>query len=48
MRYALTLEHLLEPGLSTPSRKLPAVVRQDLSGSSPLSYGPLYHFQHSL
>jgi hypothetical protein len=48
VRYALSLEHLLELGLTTPGGELAAVVRQDLPGSSPLAYGTLDHFKHSL
>jgi hypothetical protein len=48
VRYALTLEHLLELGLATPGSKLTAVVRQDLTGRSPLAYGALDYFEHSL
>jgi hypothetical protein len=48
MRYALTLEHLLELGLATPGGKLTAVVRQDLTRGSPLAYGALDHLEHGL
>jgi hypothetical protein len=41
MQYALSLEHLLELGLATPSGELAAIVRQDLPGSSPLAYSTL-------
>jgi hypothetical protein len=48
VRYALTFENLLELSLTTPGSKLTAVVRQNLSGGSPLAYGPLDYFEHSL
>jgi hypothetical protein len=48
VRYALTLEYLLELGLATPGGELAAVVRQYLAGSAPLAYSTLDHFEHSL
>jgi hypothetical protein len=44
----LALQNLLEPCLAPPCSKLPAVVRQDLSGRAPLTYGSLDHFQDSI
>jgi hypothetical protein len=48
VRYALSLQHLLEPGLPTPGRKLAAVVREYLPWCSPLAYSTLDHFEYSL
>jgi hypothetical protein len=48
VRYALTFENLLKLSLAAPGSELPPVVRQDLPGSSPLTYGALYHFEHGL
>jgi hypothetical protein len=48
VRYALTFENLLKLGLPTPGCELPAVVRQDLPGGSPLAYSAFYHFEHCL
>lgn len=44
----LALQHLLEPGLATPGRELPAVVREDLPGRAPLTDSALHHFEHGL
>jgi hypothetical protein len=46
MADALPLEHLLKPCLPPPGSKLPPVVRQDLSGGSPLADGSLDHLKH--
>jgi hypothetical protein len=48
MADALPLEHLLKPCLPPPGSKLPPVVRQDLSGGSPLANGSLDYLKHCL
>jgi hypothetical protein len=44
----LLLQDLLKPRLASPGCKLPAVVRQDLPGRTPLADSSLDHFQHRL
>jgi hypothetical protein len=45
---ALALENLLELRLTSPGRELTAVVRKDLSWSSPLAYSALNYLKDSL
>jgi hypothetical protein len=44
----LALEYFLELGLSAPGSKLTTVVRENISGSAPLTDSALYHFKHCL
>ena len=46
--HALTAKHFLELCLAAPGHELPAVVRKDLPGSSPLADGALDNFQNSI
>jgi hypothetical protein len=46
MADALALEHLLKPCFPPPGSKLPPVVREDLSGGSPLADGSLDYLKH--
>ncbi len=45
---AVLFEHLLEAALAPPGHKLAAVVRQDLTGRTEFTDGPLHHLQHRL
>jgi hypothetical protein len=45
---AVLFEHLLEAALAPPGHKLAAVVRQDFTGCTEFTDGPLHHFQHRL
>ena len=46
--HALTAEHFLKLCLAAPGDELPAVVRKDLPGSTPLADGALDNFQDGI
>jgi len=48
MLHPLLFQHLLKPTLATPGHELPAVIREDLSRSTPLPGCSLEHFQHRI